>query len=155
MNGAERNQVFVHESGREAVYGSDGKLVKDCENMGSYNYAHYERAPLAHFTVDILPWFRWGNCREDKTSKEQRVNAYIKDFEDGLKISVASKIGYFLPEGFDFSSSGQSEAVSFFLRSLNHTNFKLTEFIMHEQRDPHAQQKFLEALKHGIIMELE
>jgi hypothetical protein len=155
MNGETDNQVFVHESGGEAVYDKDGNLVKNCENMGSFNYAHHKREPLLHFSVDTLPWLRWGNCREDTTTSKQRVNAYIKDIEDALEASITSDVGYFLPEGFMFENSAQNQAIAFFLSALNYSNFDVYEFVLTGLANRRDRKKFLEALESGFIANLK
>lgn len=153
MNGASGNQIYVHDGGGEAVFDSNGDIVKDCANMGSFNYAHYKSAPLTHFAVDILPWLRWGNCRKSITTKKQRVTAYIKDIKDGFKLSLSGEV-YFLPKNFDFSQPGESETIAFFIAALEHSNFDFLNFIMNNQTNPKEQKKFLKALKHGFMYQL-
>ena len=155
MNGAIENQVFVHAEGREAVFDKNEKLVTSCENKGSFNYAHYKKSPLVHFTVDILPWLRWGNCREDNTSKQERIDAYMKDFDEGLSVSLESQTGYFLPVNFDFSQAGQSQAVAFFITSLESSGFNLHQFIISKQSDKNQRELFIEALKDGMLNHLD
>lgn len=155
MNGETENQVFVHDSGGEAVYDKNGNLVKNCENMGSYNYAHYKKEPLLHFAVDMLPWLRWGNCREDTTTQEQRVGAYIMDIANALEISRSSEVGYFLPEGFSFSSSAQNQAIAFFLAALDQSDFDLYNFILNGQGSEEKRMEFLEILEAGFISNLK
>ena len=84
MNGQNGNQVFINDDGREAVYDAQGELVTDPVNQGSYNYYHPVNEPLAHFAKDIHPWLKWGNTRDDPSTKEQRLNAYLKDLKAGI-----------------------------------------------------------------------
>jgi hypothetical protein len=79
MNGALDNQVFVHESGAEAVYDGNGRLVTDCVNRGSFNYFLPAEHPLLHFAGDMLPWIMLGNCREDPTTPGERLDASVLD----------------------------------------------------------------------------
>jgi len=155
MNGETENQVFVHDSGGEAVYDKNGNLVKNCENMGSYNYAHYKKEPLLHFAVDIIPWLRWGNCREDTTTQAQRVSAYIKDIADALEISRSSEVGYFLPEGFSFYNSAQNQTIAFFLTALDHSGFNLYNFVLNGQASEENRGEFLQLLEAGFISNLK
>ena len=150
MNGEIGNKVYVHDDGREAVFDSEGNLVAACENKGSFNYAHYKKEPLAHFAVDILPWLRWGNCREDTTTREQRILAYIADFENGFDIASSDNRGYFLPANFDFGQPGQSETIAFFLLAFDNSNFDLYSFIMNDQYSEEARLKFIQALTNGF-----
>ena len=85
MRGATENQVFVHKDGhKEAVYNGKGNLVQDGINDGSYNYAHPEEDPFGHFVQDINPWLKMGMSREDPTSKQERIYAYMLDLEGGI-----------------------------------------------------------------------
>ena len=155
MNGEVDNQVFIHDSGAEAVYDKDGIIVKNCENMGSYNYAHYKKEPLLHFSVDILPWLRWGNCREDSTTVEQRVNAYIMDIAEALDISSAADTDYFLPENYTFENSAQNLSIAFFLKALEQSSFDLQDFIFNDQADESSRKQFLQHLDSGFVSILE
>uniref|UniRef100_UPI0026ED7B29 hypothetical protein n=1 Tax=Alcanivorax jadensis TaxID=64988 RepID=UPI0026ED7B29 len=127
-----------------------GSLVRDCENKGSFNYKHPQREPLGHFTQDILPWIKWGNCREDTTTREQRISAYVMDVELGLERLRANQPGYYLPSDFSFQKSGQSETIAFFLAALESSNFDLYNFIMNEQSSQEKRKAFYKALDQGI-----
>ncbi len=84
MNGATKNKVYVFEDGREAVYDAQGKLVTDPTNKGSYNYYNRVKEPLAHFAKDSDPWLKWGNARNDPSTPDQRLTAYLKDLKTGI-----------------------------------------------------------------------
>ena len=84
MRGEEDNQVFVKESGEEAVFDKDGKLVTNDWNRGSFNYGNYDK-PIQKFELDIWPWLIWGNTREDPTTFEERFYYYIMDLDIGIQ----------------------------------------------------------------------
>lgn len=85
MRGATKNKVFVHKDGhKEAVFDENGSLVQDGINDGSYNYAHPQNDPFGHYTQDIHPWINFGMSRKDPTSKQERIQAYILDLEQGI-----------------------------------------------------------------------
>lgn len=166
FNGAADNEVYVkndianggypemvvrfeRDENGEKIDGT-GVVVRDCENMGSFNYKHPQREPLGHFTQDILPWIKWGNCREDTTTREQRIIAYIMDLELGLERLIANQSGYYLPRGFNFKDSGQSETIAFFIAALESSNFDLYNFIMNEQSSQEKRKDFYKALNQGI-----
>jgi hypothetical protein len=90
QRGASENKVYLSPDGhKEAVYGSDGKLVSDGMNDGSYNYFHPQADPMRHFLFDIHPWVLWGASEKDPTSLHERIFAYVSDLERG--ITAASK----------------------------------------------------------------
>lgn len=84
MRGNDSNTVYVHVDGREGVYDADGKLVLDGFNDGTFNYAHGETYPLEHFVCDMNPWLKYGLSETDPTSIQERVQAYVRDFEGGI-----------------------------------------------------------------------
>ena len=85
----ENNSVYVHKDGHsEVVFDQNGKMVKECMNMGSYNYADRMKSPFLHFFQDRLPWVIWGNCKDDPTTVTERVSAFSKDLLLGLKVTV-------------------------------------------------------------------
>ncbi|PTY36493.1 hypothetical protein BGP77_04125 [Saccharospirillum sp. MSK14-1] len=154
MNGEVGNTVFIHDSGGELVFDENQQRVESCENMGSFNYAHYKREPLAHFTVDSLPWLTWGNCRQDSTTLQQRIEAYMKDFEIGLRQVTDNNVPLMLPSGFDLTHPGDREALAFYFQAFEITGYDLNAFITGPQQtaDPvsdllhHLQQGFTELL---------
>lgn len=85
MRGESENQVYYNpETGQEAVYDKNGKLVRNDYNRGSYNYAKYSE-PFKKFSLDILPWLKWGNTRADPTTFGERLFAYIWDLDYGIQ----------------------------------------------------------------------
>jgi hypothetical protein len=150
MNGASGNQVFINEEGSEAVFDKEGNLVTDCENMGSYNYADGQKQPLTHFSIDILPWLRWGNCREDTTTIAQRIDAYVLDFELGLIVASSDKRGYFLPQDIDPSDPLLSVTLAFFIQAVESSGLDLYSFIMSADHSKGYRLEFIEALKTGM-----
>ena len=84
MRGEEDNQVFVKESGEEAVFDKDGNLVTNAWNRGSFNFGNYEK-PIKKFELDIWPWLIWGNTREDPTTFEERFYHYMMDLDIGIQ----------------------------------------------------------------------
>ncbi|WP_438464090.1 hypothetical protein [Marinomonas sp. PE14-40] len=162
MNGEIHNQVYLHKDGhKEAVFKFDiddngkaidgtGSLVTDCINQASFNYYHPYEQPLGHFSVDTLPWLLWGNCRNDPSTKEQRVAAFIKDFSMGFERVISGKQGFYLPRNFSFSDSGQSETISFFLKALDTSGFEIASFLPKDIQNKEKQRLFISALEDGI-----
>lgn len=108
------NKVYLSFGGHsETVYDKNGNLVTDCDNMGSFNYFHPYEQPIAHFKADILPWLKMGNCENDPTTVEGRVNAYGADLEIGFRkalkiISESNEIDGVQVKG------GQKDVLDFF-----------------------------------------
>lgn len=85
MRGASGNRLYLSPDGKqEAVYDSDGKLVRDGFNDGTYNYFHPSKEPLGHFFFDITPWLLLGQSTKDPTSKTERVEAWCADLCSGI-----------------------------------------------------------------------
>jgi hypothetical protein len=86
MRGENENQVYIDNEGhQEAVYDKNGNLVTNSYNQGSYNYASVEDEPIQHFLLDIAPWLKWGNTRDDPTSFEERLYYYTYDLDNGIQ----------------------------------------------------------------------
>ena len=141
---------FEHDESGNKIDGT-GTLVKTCENMGSYNYKHPAKKPLGHFALDTLPWIELGNCREDTTTKHQRIIAYVQDIEIALERIVESKQAYVIPINFNFSETGQSETVAFYIKLLELNEFDLYSFIMSGQSIKQERVKFYSFLKQGLV----
>lgn len=84
MRGEEDNKVYTKETGQEAVYDKNGKLVTNEWNKGSFNYGTYDK-PIYKFEVDIFPWLIWGNSEIDPTSFPERFYYYIMDLDMGIQ----------------------------------------------------------------------
>ena len=84
MRGEEDNKVYTKNTGEEAVFDKDGKLVTNDWNQGSFNYGTYEK-PINKFEVDIWPWLIWGNTRNDPTTFDERFYYYIMDLDIGIQ----------------------------------------------------------------------
>lgn len=85
MRGETENQVYTNEkTGQEYVYDGNGKLVTNPYNQGSYNYGNYNE-PFKKFYLDILPWLRYGNAKNDPTNFGERLYAYIWDLDYGIQ----------------------------------------------------------------------
>ena len=85
MRGEDSNQVYTKNTGEEAVFDKEGKLVTNDWNKGSFNYGTYE------FKGDILPWLVWGNTRKDPTTFDERFYYYIMDLDIGIQKYVFLK----------------------------------------------------------------
>lgn len=151
MNGEVGNMVFVHESGAEIVFDANKNRVDSCENAGSFNYAHYQRQPLAHFTVDTLPWLLWGNCRQDSTTVSQRVEAYMRDFSDGLHHVNNAIMALSIPVDFDVTSPGNSEALAFFNSAFAAADYDINSTIAEFPLTDEAINDLLLHLNQGFV----
>ena len=92
QRGQHGNIVLLSGDGHmEAVYGPDGKLVKDGINDGSFNFFHPSKEPLGHFLADMHPWIIHGNGMNDPTSMDERINSYVADIEGGIRSAYSKK----------------------------------------------------------------
>ena len=134
FNGQTNNRTFLRSVKTDGGYqelvfnvavDKDGKeisgqsvAVTDCENKGSFNYKHPFEEPLGHFAEDIFPWMLLGNCREDSTTQEQRIHAYVEDIKIAFDTLQKNHTVYRLPETFNFFAEGQSETIALFKKAL-------------------------------------
>lgn len=123
LNGATGNVVYFHKDGhKEAVFDSDGKLVQDGINDGSYNFYDRTREPLKHFSFDTHPWIMWGNSKRDITSQQERIFGFLCDFELGLLKALESKGELDNIPTDHWDRLGQLQAISVFLLALEKSN---------------------------------
>lgn len=116
QRGATENQIFLAPDGHsEAVYGADGKLVKDGINDGTYNFFYYKEEPLLHYSFDTHPWIVWGMSRKDLTTVEERIYNYMGDLEIGIVTGIQN---YDPKRKVDLDKPGQAAAVSVFLKAI-------------------------------------
>jgi hypothetical protein len=159
LNGATGNTVVLHEDGhREAVYDQKGQLVIDCANAGSYNFFHPMKQPLRHFTADILPWLRWGNCKDDPTTQDERIHSYVKDFGDGLRKVLENRKELQLDQSLPIEDESQTQALAFFEAAIHvaHDDSVFDFFEQGTQPIPDVRiEIFLENLAVGIKICLE
>lgn len=158
LNGETDNVVYIHDDGREAVFrithdengARAGEPVTDCLNMGSFNYFHPYKAPLGHFSGDILPWLMFGNCPDDPGSVEQRIEAYMLDFREGHARALARNEGFHLPRNFRFKETGQAETIGVFAKALEISGFDFDAYFPAKLHDPAEQEELFQALEQGI-----
>ena len=76
------NTKFISNEGEgkyEGVYNKEGLLLaeeNDPVNMGTYNYSSATINALLHLTLDMIPYYRWGNAKGYEAGKKRS----IKDF---------------------------------------------------------------------------
>ena len=75
-NGGINNVKYYNiKTGQEVIYESDNddaKLVTSVDNIGTFNY-YPPKEIIAHWTYDVLPYWLWGNSKEDNTSLLNRL----------------------------------------------------------------------------------
>jgi hypothetical protein len=161
MNGEIHNEVYVANDGHgEVVFrfqidehgnkiDGTGTTLTDHPNQGTYNYFHPSNEPLRHFTYDSLPWLDWGAIRNDPTTIEQRVHAYVLDFSTGLQAAYANQSSTTLPSGFTLSEKGQSQAMAFLFSAMDRGGVDIEIFITFNVTEK-QKREFLEGLEKGI-----
>jgi len=59
---------------QEVIFDENGKVVTDVANIGTYNYFSPDGFEGAlHIAVDVLPYYKWGNDKDDTTPVENRI----------------------------------------------------------------------------------
>lgn len=95
----EYNVKFVSEDGyHEAIYNKAGVLLtekNDPVNMGTFNYADPTGQPAMHATLDVLPYYNYGNCSvSPKSSKENNAyqnNPDAQKYWENLKLKLSAQ----------------------------------------------------------------
>ncbi|MCH9693447.1 MAG: hypothetical protein K0U72_02965 [Gammaproteobacteria bacterium] len=162
LGGETDNEVWVHEDGHtelvvrfdrdehgEKIDGT-GAQVTDCKNMGSYNYYHPNEQPLGHFAADIFPWFKLGNCADDPSTSDERIEAYVQDLRDGAGYVLSQDIDYTLADGFRFKGKGQSETTAIFLRALEIGGFDAAKLSQMDSMNVEVREGFFKAMEVGL-----
>ncbi len=63
---------------RQLVYDREGILVTDQTNGGSLDFVSPDDSASGHFTDDVLPWIKFGNGPDDRTTPFERFQATLK-----------------------------------------------------------------------------
>ena len=59
---------------QEIIFDENGKVVTDIANIGTYNYfAPDGLEGIWHILVDVLPYYQWGNDKNDPIPTEDRI----------------------------------------------------------------------------------
>jgi hypothetical protein len=125
MRGETENRVYTAEDGREAVFDKDGNLVTNSYNRGSYNYASYNR-PIEKFLLDIAPWLKLGNARDDPTSFDERLYYYTLDLDYGIQKYIFEGSGENLEEIlFNELSENEKEVYYIFMHIIFNENYRI------------------------------
>ena len=83
-NKGQKDNVKYHspKTGQEIIFNSQGKIVTDIENIGTYNYFPVSEKindifdivnRVLHLIFDVIPYYRWGNDENDSTPFLDRV----------------------------------------------------------------------------------
>lgn len=162
LGGETHNEVWLHNDGHTEVvvrferdeqgYKIDGTgvLVSDCKNKGSYNYFNPFEQPLGHFAGDIFPWLKLGNCAEDSSTPNERVEAYMLDLAAGLDFVLQKYDEYSLTDSFKFKGKGQSETIALFLKALKIGGFDPSNLGQISSESPELKSSFLAATEAGL-----
>lgn len=87
------NKKFVSPDGKlEVIFDSDGKIVRDPADYGTYNFSSPNKNPLGHFSQDVIPWLVYGNAPDDSTNAAQRLKVFFVDGSVGIVTSAPRKI---------------------------------------------------------------
>lgn len=75
------NSKWIDKTGkREVVFtgkGSNEHVTTDPRDIGTYNFFNPKKNPIGHAVVDVLPYYLWGNTKDEQTTMPQRINSSI------------------------------------------------------------------------------
>ena len=126
MRGESENKIYTNEDGREAVFDKDGKLVTNSYNRGSFNNYSNEKEPIKKFLVDIVPWLKFGNAKDDPTSFNERLYYYTLDLDYGIQSYVFKGSKEKLDKvSFTDLSSDEKEVYFIFIKLLFNNDYKI------------------------------
>ena len=74
----------------------------------------------------------------------------MQDLREGHERALSSGDDFSLPWSFRFRKTGQSEAISFFSKALERSEFDFTAYYPGEITNPEKQEQFFQALEAGI-----
>ena len=57
----------------EVVFYGNGKINLTPEDVGTANFCNSKAHPIGHFILDMYPYYKWGNSKDDKTSLLRRL----------------------------------------------------------------------------------
>ena len=75
-NKSQKDNVKFYNSktGQEVIFNSKGEIVTDIANIGTYNYFSPDGPEgILHVLVDVLPYYKCGNSKNDTTSLGNRI----------------------------------------------------------------------------------
>jgi len=154
LNGAIGNRYFLRTSdGAEAVFNEGGELVTSCANRITPNKAHPVERPMAHFSLDILPWMEWGNCGNQATSAAHRVAGFINDIRESLEFTVDSEGGFYLPSHPNLSEENFA-AFFLFVTQAERAGFDVETFMKYDIVEERYRERYLRILESTLLDEI-
>ena len=125
MRGETDNVVYTNKDGREAVYDKNGNLVTNSYNRGSFNFASYDE-PIHKFLLDIAPWLKWGNAKDDPTSFQERLYYYTLDLDYGIqKYIFEGSMENIKSISFNTLTDEEKEVYYIFIKLLFNDNYSI------------------------------
>lgn len=61
----------------EVILDSNGKIVTDPRDVGTYNFCSPQDDVLGHAFMDVIPWILYGNSPSDNTSIIDRIGIML------------------------------------------------------------------------------
>jgi hypothetical protein len=149
MNGELDNQIYINRAlGYKVIKDKNGNILKNHPNMGTYDFYDSENEPLLHFKMDADSWIKYGRYKEDYSTKTQRLEAYIKDLQDGVNrfIELKKSGKKLMIDGYN---ENQSWTLAFFIAAEREAQSKLFKKTSELKKDEVSQEikKLCEQLK--------
>jgi len=154
LNGAIGNRYFLRKvDGAEAVFDKAGGLVTNCANKITPNNAHPVERPMAHFSLDVLPWMEWGNCNNQATRAGQRVAGFVNDIRDSLEHIAVTDGGFYLPTHPNLSEENFA-AFFLFVTQAERAGFDIQTFMKYDLFEERYREKYLRILEYNLLDEI-
>lgn len=88
-------KYYNKKTGQEVIFNENGTIVTDPENIGTFNYAP-PADKMGHFLADMVPYYLFGNSKDDSTPIINRIISRPELWSDLLyekynEISQATK----------------------------------------------------------------
>ena len=65
-------KYYNKKTGQEVIFNENGTIVTDPENIGTFNYAP-PADKMGHFLADMVPYYLFGNSKDDSTPIINRI----------------------------------------------------------------------------------
>ncbi|MEE8574219.1 MAG: hypothetical protein V3T30_02300, partial [Thermodesulfobacteriota bacterium] len=99
------------------------------------------------FSFDTHPWILWGNSQRDTTTKQERLNGYVFDLDNGIRIALRSKEALKETQSEGWDNKGDIQALAFFIVAQEKMNTNSLFDLFDNSSGAITDEKMLKVLK--------